>query len=250
MNWSKIKTIMICLLIVMNLFIATYIATVTFKNSSVPDSVIASTVEVLKKDGFQCDKSLIPEKSFILPTLNTSFYSASDLSEMLFGKQVPFRTEDNSLVATVNYSTLTVTENFFTFETSAEADTSHSMRKIKKALKKAGIDMKDSVYDEKERCFYRMYKGMNLFNMYIKAELDKDGNLCRISAQWPGKMTENEKKNLSFVSSVTKLESFFPAGGTINVIEGGYSLHHIGNENFLFVPAWRVRVNDELKIIE
>ena len=250
MNWSKIKTIMICLLIVMNLFMIAFIAVTSYKDSSVPEEVITAAVNVMEKNGFHCDKELIPSNTYLLPTLNTTFYSASDLSEMLFDKQVPFRTEGNTLVATSESSTLTVTENYFTFETSSSPDSSHSMRKIKKALKKAGIDMKDSVYDEKERCFYRMYKGMNLFNMYIKAELDKSGNLCSIAAQWPGKMVDNEEKKLSFVSDVTKLKEIFPSGGKISTIEKGYSLQHIGNENFLFVPAWRVRVQNELKIIE
>ena len=110
--------------------------------------------------------------------------------------------------------------------------------------------MDGAVYDEKENCFYKMYKGVNLFNMYIKAQLDKDGNLCSISAQWPTELTARDKIKLSFVTSVTKVKDSFPKGGKITVIEKGYSLTPLGNNNYRFIPSWRVKVGNELKIIK
>ncbi len=250
MNWSKIKSIMIFFLVAMNLFIAAFIAFTTYRNSAVPDKVIEASVKILKRDGFSCDKKIIPKASYVLPVLDTTFYSASDLSKMFFGKQVPFRTEENSLVADYNDSTLTVSDNHFVFKTGNSPDTSHSASKIKSVLKDTGLNMDGAVYDEKERCFYRMYKGTNLFNMYIKAELDSSGNICEISAMWPGKLIIREEKELTFVTSVTKLKDIFPDGGTITLIEKGYSLKPLGNEKYLFTPAWRVKVDGELKIIE
>lgn len=233
----------------MNIFMAMFILTTTLRESAVPQKVIDATVEVLEKDGFSCKKETVPTVSYKLPVLEASFYSASDLSDMLFGKQLAFRTEENLLVASESGATLTVTENYFKYKTSQKAVNSYSPESIKRALEKAGFDMTNAVYDKNERCFYKMYKKVNLFNMYIKAELDQNGTICEISAQWPGKLSTQEDITLSFVSSVTKLKELFPDGGVIETIEPGYSLSHLGNNRFLFTPTWRIRVGNELKII-
>ena len=125
MNWSKIKTIMICFLFVMNIFMALFILTTTLSESAVPQKVIDATVEVLEKDGFSCKKETVPTVSYKLPVLEASFYSASDLSDMLFGKQLAFRTEENLLVASELGATLTVTENYFKYKTSQKAVNSY-----------------------------------------------------------------------------------------------------------------------------
>lgn len=250
MRWSKIKTIMICFLLAMNMFLIGFNVITSQKETKVPEDVITASVKVLYRDGFYCSKEIIPEFTYELPVLKASFYSASDLSEMFFDKQLAFRTTGGSLVAGEEDKSLTVSGDYFAFKSSKKADLSHSPEKIKRALKKVGISMDGAVYDEKERCFYMMYKGINLFNMYIKAELDSDGKICEITALWPGKLVVHEKKTLSFVSDVTKLKNTFPNGGKINLIEKGYSLVPLGNENYLFSPAWRVRIGEELKIIE
>ena len=109
--------------------------------------------------------------------------------------------------------------------------------------------MSGSVYDKKEDCFYFMYKDVNLFNMYISAKLDSDGELCYVSAQWPSTLSALEDKELSFTSVITKLSPAFTDGGTVKAIEVGYALHSSGSK-FYFSPAWRVNVDGESKIIE
>lgn len=250
MSWSKIKSIMIYFLIAMNLFMAIFIVCTNYRDTHIPNKVIQASVDILKRDGFECDKKIIPASTYELSVLDTSFYSADELSEMFFGKQLPFKTSDESLVATDTEASLTVTGNYFEYKSSEKPSGTYSESDLEKALKKAGLNMDGAVYDEKERCFYRMYKGVNLFNMYIKAELDKDGNICNISAQWPTELVAHEKTKLSFVTSVTKVKNAFPKGGKITLIEKGYSLTSLGNSNFRFIPSWRVKVGNELKIIE
>ena len=250
MNWSKIKTIMISFLIAMNLFMIAFIAMSELRESKVPDEVVSACADILKKDGFSLDKSIIPTTTYNLPILRVSFYSASDLSEMFFGRQLAFRTSGNSLVANEGSLKLTVYENNFIYGTGNSGDDSYSGREIKRALKKLGFDMSDAVYDEKENCFYYMYSGVNLFNMYIKAEIDAFGNLSYVSAQWPGSLAADEEKTLSFATQVTKLKETFPDGGNITLIEPGYSLVSRGGGSSVFLPSWRAMAGNELKIIQ
>ena len=250
MNWSKIKSIMIYFLIVMNIFMIAFIYLTSVRESLIPDKVIFAAVEVLKHDGFICDTSVIPDTSYTLPDLDAEFYSAGELSEIFFKKQLAFKTADNSLVASEKGATLTVFDNHFTYDSGSSPSVGYPPGKIKVALKKAGINMRGAVYDEKENCFYLMHSNTNLFNMYVKAELDSEGNLCKVQAQWPKVLSAKEKNSISFVESVTNVKSTFPDGGKINFIELGYSLHPRGNENYVFVPSWRLLVDDTLKILE
>ncbi len=250
MKWSKIKSMMVYFLVVMNLFMLTIIAVTARHQSSIPKKVIDATVSVLKESGFKIEKDIIPAKYYTLPSYNAQFYSASDLSELFFGKQVAFRTEGNSLVATVGRAVLTVNDNYFSYKSGYDAKETSSASTLKKQLKKLGIDMKGAVYDKKANCFYRMYNNTNLFNMSLEAKLDDDEEICYVKAQWPKELTATERKRTSFIESAMLLKEIFPDGGNVKNIELGYSLRPLGGKKFLFSPAWRVRVDDELKILE
>ena len=59
MRWSKIKTIMICFLLVMNLFLIGVNVITSQKETQVPKEVIKASVEILYRDGFYCSKNII-----------------------------------------------------------------------------------------------------------------------------------------------------------------------------------------------
>ena len=249
MKWPKIKNIMICFLLVMNLSMLCFISLDSYKKIVIPDNVIRASLKILEDSGFRCSKEDFPSSNHYLSSLNVTFYNASDLSELFFGEQVPFGTSDNSLVAKHNGAILKVYSNHFTYSTGKTAKKA-SEKELKRALKSIGIDTKSIVFDKKEKCFYKMYKHYNLFNMYISVELDNDGEICNISAQWPKEITDLSREKITFTQSLTKLKKAFPAGGSINKIELGYALRFLGGEKYKFVPAWRVNVDGEIKILE
>ena len=57
-----------------------------------------------------------------------------------------FRTQEGTLIAESDGKTLTVSSNYFCFETDEEP-VKASGKKLLSALEKAGINMKNSVYD-------------------------------------------------------------------------------------------------------
>ncbi len=250
MKWSNIKNIMVGFLIFMNIFMLAIIVTTTLKKTNIPQSVVDSSLSVIRKSGFEISEDIFPKKYYTRPTYNAQFYSASDLSELFFGKQIPFRTVGDNLVGTNDDAVLTVNDNYFSYDTLEEADESISAKELKKDLEKIGFDMTGAVYDEKTKVFYKMYDDANLFNMYLEAEFDKDGKVCFVKAQWPKELTERERVTISFTENCAKLKEFFPDGGTVKDIELGYSLRSLGRDNYLFSPAWRVNVNGEPKIVE
>ena len=249
MKWSKIKNIMICFLLVMNLSMLAFISLDSYKKTVIPDNVIGASLKVLEDSGFKCSKEDFPTSNHYLPSLSVTFYSASDLSELFFKEQVAFGTSDNSLVARHDGAILKVYSNHFTYSTGKTAKKA-SEKELKRALKNIGIDTKSIVFDKKEKCFYKMYKNYNLFNMYISIELDNEGEICSISAQWPKEVIDLSREKIAFTQSITKLKTAFPDGGSISKIELGYALRFLGGENYKFVPAWRVNVDGEIKILE
>ena len=249
MKWSKLKSIIICFLLAMNLSMLFFIGFDSYKKTVIPDKVIEAALKVLEDSGFECSKEDFPKSNHYLPTLSVTFYSASDLSELFFGRQVAFGTSDNSLVARHEEAVLKVYSNHFTYTTGKSAKEA-SEKELKKALRSLGIDTKSIVYDKKEKCFYKMYKKYNLFNMYINIELDEQGEICNMSAQWPKEITDTGREKTSFTESLTKLKKAFPNGGSIKKIELGYALKHLGGEKYKFVPTWRVNTDGEIKILE
>ncbi len=250
MNWSSIKNLMISFLIFMNLFMLAIIITTTLKKAYLPQYVIDSTLSVLRKSGFEISEEIFPDKYYTKPSYKAQFYSASDLSELFFKQQIPFRTEEDSLVGMQADAVLTVSDNYFLYNNGNKEKDNSTQKELEQALKETGFDMTGAVYDEKTKHFYKMYNGSNLFNMYLEAKLDDGGNVCFVKAQWPKKLTKGENKTISFIESSAKLKETFPDGGTIKNIELGYSLQSLGGDNFTFSPAWRVNVDGEPKILE
>lgn len=250
MKWTKIKNIILSFLLVMNIFMLAVIAVTTYNKETIPKEVVDSSISLLNKSGFSISRETYPDKYYMLSDYNAKFYTASDLSQLFFKKQVAFRTADNSLIATNDGATLTVTSNHFLYKSGKAEIEDSSSASIENKLESLGINMDGAVYDEEEKLFYRMYNNANLFNMSIKAKLDKDGNICYVDAYWPKELAAGESRQFSFLESAVKMKDYFPDGGTIEKIELGYSLHSAGGENYSFIPAWRVKINGVLKIIE
>lgn len=249
MNWIKLKNIMLWFLIFMNILLIFIISISTFKEKSIPDNAINAGIELLKNDGFTCKKDVFPKNYETLPSLSAQFYTATELSDIFFGTQLAFKTENNSLIAIKDDATLTVTGNYFQYETDTTSVKSSDLAILSK-LKKLGIDMRGASYDSKTGYFYKMYNNLNLFNISLQAKLDENGEICYLSAHWPKITSVSESKHLSFISEILKIKDVFPDGGNITNIELGYSMQYVRKDKYVFNPAWRVTVNNEMKIVD
>ena len=248
MDWSKIKNIIIIFLIVLNIFLLVMMGVTTFRESYISPDILKAALNVLKQDGFLCDEDIMPDMYIDAVVLKTEFYSAIELSEIFYKKQVPFRTSKNTLIAENNGSKLSVSSNYFLFE-SGSSSVKASELKLRHALWKAGIDMSYSVFDDETGYFYMMHRSNNLFNMYLNAQLDSSGNLCRVEAQWPKSVKPSSRKRISFCDKAVALSSYFQAAGRIREIELGYELKSVSEDSFLFEPSWRVSTDNETQII-
>ena len=84
----------------------------------------------MRKHNFEISEDIFPEKYFSMTTYKAQFYSASDLAELFFKKQIAFRTEADSLVGTTDTAVLTVNDNYFSYDTGRNAKSSFSEKEI------------------------------------------------------------------------------------------------------------------------
>lgn len=249
MNWSKIKTIMIVFLLFLNIFLVSFLAITTFQENNISNELVESSISVLSKKGIVCDREIFPAKKYTLPRLSVKYYQPSELCDMFFGKQIPFRTEGDILLAESDGAVLKVKGSYFIYETNEKPST-FKESKYKSSLKKTGFDISNSRFNDKTKEFNFYYDGVLLSGVYLKAELDENGKPCRIEGEWPSSVKKNKQERISFTDSLIKLSSSFPAGGKIDDISLIYSSENKAGKTFYFAPYWKITVNNETKILK
>ena len=248
MNWIKLKNIMLAFLIFMNVLLLSIISLSTLIEENMPENAVDAGLQILSDSGFDCTRDVFPKTYKSMPTLTGKFYSATELSEMFFGKQLAFKTAGNSLIAESDNASLTVTDNHFIYETADETTTASSLKVLKK-LKKLGFDMEEAVYDDVKGLFIKKMNNLDVFNMYLDAKLNEDNEICYVAGYWPVITSIGENNHLSFSPYVLKVKDLFPEGGKITEIKLGYSIDNAKKEKYTFKPSWRITVNNETKIL-
>ena len=249
MNWSRIKTIMICFLVFINIFLVGFLAVTTHRESRIPDDVVNASIQVLSNKNFRCSKEIFPDKKLTLPRLNVIFYSPSELCDLFFERQVAFKTVDNYLIAEYNGATLEVKDNYFCYKTQG-IPKKQSVSKYKLALKKLGIDLKEIEFDEKILTFHAKYKSICLGDTHLKINLDEDGEICLLKGIWPKEMRAGSAEKVSFCDEIINLSNAFTNGGDIQSVEVIYSLSSSNSKKYYYKPLWKVTVDNETKIIQ
>ena len=248
MNWIKLKNIMLAFLIFMNLLLLAIISLSTLIEENMPENAVDAGIKILSESGFDCSKDVFPKTYKSVPTLTAKFYSATELSEIFFNKQLAFKTEGNSLIATNGNATLTITDNHFTYKTTEEGS-SASSSKAQKKLKKLGFNMDEAVYDDNLKLFIKKMNNLEFFNIYLDAKLNDENELCFVSGYWPVITSVGENKHLSFSSHILKVKELFPDGGKITSIELGYSSDNLKKDKITFKPSWKITIKEETRIL-
>lgn len=249
MNWSRIKTIMIYFLVFINVFLISFFAITTYKENNISDEVINASIKVLTNKNFTCEKKIFPNKNFTLPRLNAYFYSPSELCDIFFKRQVPFRTVGDLLIAEYNGATLEVKDNYFCYKTQ-NTPKKYPASKYRLALKKLNIDLNEISFDEKILTFHANYKSIKLDSTHLKINLDEDGKVCLLKGIWPKEIRTGAKENVSFCDEIVNLSNTFEGGGNIQSIEVIYSLSSSNSKKYHYKPLWKVTVDNETKIVQ
>lgn len=240
MKWTSVKTMILVLLMVMNLFVLGELMAQRMESEKIPPVVRTAALEALSGSGIVCDEGLLPEKYLTVRSFSGSFPTAAELSRMFFGRQLAFQTEDMTLIAREGGAELRVEGESFVYSRAGKA-AEPDEKKLRRSLKALGLDMEQAEYlGDGEFGFY--YEKRPVFGMYIRASVDGEGSPVRVEARWPSLEAAGERRTgIGIISCIPDVIERFPEGGTVVGLTAGCAQVRDADTGALtFEPAWRI----------
>ncbi len=267
MNWSKVKSIMIVFLILVNLSFLTYIVYEEVRSDKRNEQMAETVTTLLESRGITIDKNLVANSA---KTENAeSLYADNFISDYeVFAKIVLGETVIKSGTNSFKSELGTLTFKGDRFELKAQADKNLYTSKITKVnaqniaseyLNKIGIDTKiakKELIEENSVFKIKYVENINelpLFNSGIELISNSTG-IISVSGNWYNISSQNssisELKNVSGV-----LIDYMNTGkkSEITNIELGYSIHDTStyHESVFLTPVWKITdSNDSVTYID
>lgn len=256
MNWSKVKSIMIVFLILVNLSFLTYIVYEEVRTNKRNEQMAQTVTMLLETRGITVDKKLVAKSA---KTENAqSLYADNFISDYEGFAKVTLG-DDATKTDSNNYKSEFGTLNFKgdCFEIKALENKSLYAAKVTKVnaqsiakeyLKKIGIDTKNSTKEIVEENslfkvkFSENINDLTLFNSGIEVIMDSTG-IVLVKGNWYNVNSQNssisELKNVSGI-----LVDYMNKGkkSQITNIELGYSIHDTNtyHESVFLTPVWKI----------
>lgn len=238
MNWSKIKNIMIVLLVAINLFLLCDLAYINYGSARLSKEVRGSFVELLSKNGIEIDEKWVPRSYESRESIGVEFYSIDQLRDIFLKEKVVFISDGQNIIASTDDKRLVITGSRFEFTTLHPAVES-SGNKIIKELDKLGLWVEGAFYDESDGLIKMKIDGALAEGVYIDAALSESGELAYARGLWPKIEPEGEPSRICVIEAVDDICEKLPEGTKIEKIEKVYTIDLSGH-NKPAVPGWRV----------
>ncbi len=229
-NWEKLKTFLIVLFAVLNVFLIAFISFQNAKFSNISDDTVDGTVNILKSKNINVDSDKILRKQVNLNVieLKNAVVSHSFPSEFKRVDEKTFSIEKEGSIKTEN--------------------------DIKKVLKQIGIkDNTKIITDGTKATVYLQIKDYKVFD--VSLELIQEGGKVKISGSWYFPETKPKKSSdmsdivsltgvLIDFSNIASSENFI----NIDKIELGYyiseSSRNIEKLNVTAAPCYKISTSD------
>lgn len=238
MNWSKIKNIMIVLLVAINLFLLGDLAYINYGSSRLSKNVRDSFVKVLAENNIEIDKKLVPKSYETRDGISVEFYSIDQLRDIFLKEKVIFVSDGQNIIASTDDKKLVITGSKFEFTTLHPAAES-SGQKIIDRLEKIGLWVEGAFYDESDNLIKMRIDGALAEGVYIDAALSESGELAYARGLWPRIEISGESSRICVIEAVDDICEKLPEGAKIEKIEKVYTIDLSGH-NRPAVPGWRV----------
>ncbi len=229
-NWEKLKTFLIVLFIILNIFLLTVMQIDNAQNVNISDQTISNTINVLKNNNILIDKSIIPKK---IVNLN-----AIELKNAVFDSDFPKGYQKNA-------------DKTFSIMTDEKVN---SASDIKKLLSNVGIDKNtEIVYNDNTSRVNLKIGQYYVFDIGIN--IKETSGKTVISGNWyTNQSRPNKSNNVSEIVPITGILIEFAnqvkSDNTIIVesITLGYyvpeSKRNLDNINTSATPCYRIRTSD------
>lgn len=243
MKWSSIKNVLILLLAATNVFLLANILTNESAAERLPEGIAESAVRFLEESGITASESLMPKRYEKRRKVSAKFYGIDDLSEMLLGERVGYKSIGRIISAEKGASRLTLSGSEFAFETGKKAAGKDAGRIIE-ALREKGFDVKHAFFDKSDGLVKNRVDGATVTKMYLNVCLDESGEIASIYGTWGALTVSKESEKVSFISALPKVAAVMPEGSCIDKIVRVYIPEKNG-QKYEVKPGWRITSGQE-----
>lgn len=238
MNWSKIKNVMIFILVFINLFLIVNVAFTKYASRSLPEGTGESFENILEKSGITLEKKIVPRYYETRKIVKAEAYDIDYLTELLIGEKVKYVSEGQSIVAPGTDKKLVISGSGIEYTTLKESVDKNGSR-ILKALEKAGFSKSGAYFDESTGYVQLMIDSVPVKGIYLDVSLDKNGDIAYMKGIWPHITIEGTDSKVSVISAVNSICNELPEGSHINNIEKIYVFEN-GESGYTVSSAWIV----------
>ncbi|MBR5535301.1 MAG: hypothetical protein IKU60_01500 [Clostridia bacterium] len=239
MNWSKIKNIMIIILVLINLFLLMNMALGQFASQALPEGVGESFENLLEKSGITIKASLVPSSYETRSIVSAAAFDIDYLTEIFIGKQtISYVSEGDSLVIPADDKKLIIKGEKMEF-TTLKKSAPKVGRDILNAVKELGLGNDGMYYDPMTGYVKLKIDSVSAEGVYLDVYLDENGDIASLSGVWPKiKITGTDAK-VSLIGAINSICTQLPGGSHITDIEKVY-LCQFTDDGYKVKNAWRV----------
>lgn len=238
MNWSKVKNIMILILVIINLFLIADIGLTSFMSASLPKGTGESFKEVLHSRGIEIDDKLVPKYYETRKTVTGEFYDIDYLTKIFIGESVSYISDGKSVIAQKGDKKLTVSGTSFEYTFSGQAAEKNG-KKIIAAVKKVGLSTFGAAFVQDEGLVRVYTDGALVEGVYLDVTLSESGEIIYLKGVWPNLRLSGEEKKLSVIKATNEICNALGPNTHIDNIEKVYFLEKT-EKKCTIIPGWKI----------
>ena len=185
MEWSRIKTILICVFSIVNLFLIIVYLNGVYLDNNLGDEVVLNTVEVLKKNNVIISADIVPRTHNSVKICNVENRYDSMLAVLEDAKKTAVENGAEFYVGT----DAEVNGNTFRYIMNEDKNIANPQKYAKKLIQNSGL-LGDTDYitvkDKSCICFYMSFDNKIFYDSYIKVKVDEKGISEITGKNWLG----------------------------------------------------------------
>ncbi len=249
MNWSRAKTILIALFLVVDLFLLT---TILKGSDAITPEIISSTVDILSANGITVSADMIPSnvKSAPYSEAENVIESYDEFAKLLLGEDC-YLSGDNSFSS--NGATVSFSGNSFIYKnkniSNSIAGDKNPQNIASVFLKSIGFDLSDAKIsyqasgNDANVTFSNYAGSLPVFNSSVTVSLS-DEEITSISGTWFNVIsTRGQDAALKSITSIL-IDSVadFEKGTRITALDLGYTLPDsvAFHKSAVLIPVWQI----------
>ena len=262
MEWKKVKTILIYVLLGVNIFLAANFLSLGFEKKAAGGKALLSVVSILSENGISVSPDMIPKEKHMVAYEGVRDDNTEAAAALSFtGSSQPERPGGGI----VNYASQTGTAVFRTggvfsaqiLNSKMPESAGKAWEGLSTVLKNAGFDLSDISHVEKAEnnlysveCVQRI-SSFEVFNGRIKAEFSGDNTLALYGKWAPfsklSPMPDSMKETADLLLSLRGcLSGVGISSGVVTSITDGYLITAPTTQKIRLSPVWEIRISGEI----